>query len=395
MIATDVVFELLTKASAGRGAILTRRECVRFDSVPVSELMHHLRQVGHHVEGCQGRASTEILGIEEGALGHAPAWIDAGLVYEDLARSAESLGSLDYVFCLDPWAAQLRSRAGEIAGHATWILVSDIDDRNRAEEREYWEQLQHWFQGLSFSAIIPKRVWDQALVAPEAPAPPAPESTLFAQKPGAWRWRRLTPGPGTASVVALIRYSGRLAHLRVLLDSLIRQEGSREGMRLVVLAGAEGEDPRATLRWFEIAHPAHPIALIRTSEEWKTELNRVLSETPGATVVMIGDHAILPARFLDIVRQGAHPPVLGVPVNLEATAHIVTGNLDPIQNYDTLLQSFMAHRKTAGVSARIIPPNAWKDEAGDPASRLLKIAEERLETNSPSPLFLLELADLP
>jgi len=395
MTGTESFAEVLEKASRGRCVILSRRDCRGFDSVSLAELKDTLREMGDHTDTCSGDASAEIFGAAAAELGHASAWIDAGLVYEGFADTIQSNGVPDTVFCLDPWAAQLRSRAGEIAPRATWILQSDLDDRKGRERREYWEQLEEWFKSLSFSAIFPKSAWDEVLAPSGEPPPRSGAPELFAQKPGAWRWRRLTAPPQAASVILLSRYSGSLSHLRVLLDSVVRQEGAREGTGIVILAGDEGEDPRTYLKWFEIAHPRQPASLIRTAGDWKADLNRVLGKAPSAVVVMAGDHAVLPAGFLGTVRRGACPAIVGIPASLEASAHILTGNLDAVQKYETLLASFFREGKARPDAARVVAAETWNDRSVDPASRLLEIARERREEKGGAPLFLLELADLP
>jgi len=85
-------------------------------------------------------------------VGHAPRWIDAGGVYEDLI---EDRGSADFIFCLDPWAAQLLSRAKESAPEAKWVLVSDPHPN---EYLEYWKSLDRWLSSLPWSMVIPRNL---------------------------------------------------------------------------------------------------------------------------------------------------------------------------------------------------------------------------------------------
>lgn len=391
----EPILEILEKACRGRTAILTRRECRGFDPMSLAELEKNLRDLGRHGDGCLGDASAEIFGRDSANLGHATAWIDAGLVYEGFASAIGSFGSPETVFCLDPWAAQLRSRAAELAPTASWILVNDLAARKNGEHREYWEALETWFHSLSFSAIFPKTVWDQTLERTQEPSRPPTGPELFADKPGAWQWKWLVSARAAASVVLLVRYSGSLGHLRVLLDSVARQEGSREGIHLVILVGDLGEDPRAYLRWFGIAHPKQWVRLIRTTGDWRPELNQLLGKIPDATVVMVGDHAVLPGGFLETVRKGTRAALLGVPAGLEASAHILIGNLDPLQNYETLVASVPKEIEPKNEAARVVPPETWNDRQSDPASRLLGIVQRPSEANAETPLLLLELADLP
>jgi len=387
---------LLAQAAEGRGILLSRREFRAFEKMSVAQLRDSLRDLGRHSDRCRGKGSAEIFGAEGSAdLGDAPAWIDAGAVYEELLEFMKLNGPPDYVICVDPWAAQLRSRVGELASSAKWILVSDLAQRARAGKKEYWEELGAWFETLAYSAILPKESWDPVLAPAEHPVPRPGDDRIFAEKLGAWRWRRLVPVETSTALLFLVRYSGSLSHLRVLLDSLLRQEGPRETSQCVILAGAEGEDPQSYLRWVALAHPRLRLTLLRTSADWKPELGRLLEKAPTATLVMIGDHAILPTGFARLVQAGTQAKVLGIPMSLEATGHIVTGNLDPHPNYETLIRSFSAEQKPRTECARIIPPEALKGAGGDLVGRLLQLSEEAGRQQSGPPISLLEMADLP
>jgi hypothetical protein len=389
------ILELLAEAAQGRVVLLTSRELRSCDNVDVSALRAALQTMGQHEEHCLDNETREMLEAEASEnFGHAPFWLAAGARLEELLVRLENHGPADYIFCLDPWAAQIRSKADKMAPTAAWVLISDLDERKKGKDREYWEQLEAWFEALPFAVIVPRKVWDQAISPAQPPSLPATEPELFAAKPGAWRWRRLTSSPKAAPVVFLVRYSGSLGHLRVFLDSVVRQEGPKDGVHIAILAGVEGEDPRAYLQWFDIAHPGQRTTLIGTSGIWKTELSQFLGRASGATVVMAGDHSILPSRFTALVRQGASPRVLGIPASLEVTAHVLTGNLDPIQNYETLLQSFSSEKKARGEAVRIVSSETWNKGTGDPADRLLAIAQEP-STRNETPFLILELADLP
>jgi hypothetical protein len=367
-----------------------------FEGVNVSELREQLRNVGLHGDHCHGKGSLEVFGGQVPAhLGDAPAWIDAGAVYEEFVEFTESNGPLDYVFCLDPWAAQLRSRAGETASSAKWILVSDLDLRQREGGKEYREQLKEWFDTLSFTAIAPRESWDLDVVHPDKPSVVQRQGRLYAQKPGAWQWHRITSFQPSASIVFLVRYSGSLGHLRIILDSLVRQEGAKGDLQCIILAGSEGEDPRIYLRWIALAYRDLRITLLSTSANWQSELNRLLGESPEAALVMVGDHTILPTGFARQVGDGVQATVLGVPMSLEASAHVLTGNLDPFANYDTLIRSFATEHISGVECARIIHSETWSSAEGDPAARLLQLTQEKGRVDGGSTLSLLELADLP
>lgn len=384
MTATLDLESLLSEAARGKGAILSRRELAGYEQIGVEELRKTLHRMGHHHDNCRGPASQDILGGDED-LGDAPAWIDAGGLYEDLVTALEAQGPVDYVFCLDPWTAQLRSRIQEIAPKARWILISDPPERKDSEHREYTEQLDAWFQTLSFAALLPR----EALEAPVAVAEQSP-AIVHLEKPGAWQWRRILP-QATVSRLFLIRYSGSVLHLRLFLDSLARQTAPKGSLSGVLLRGEGGEDPTACLRWFALSQPHMVMTALGLSNEdaWKSELSRILSRHGGATLVLISDHAVLPEDFAKNPPQAAK----SVALSAEASAHILTGNLDPLPNYESLLKAFLDQNQESDVDiARVLAPEAWQSGAGDRVDHILRLAQEK--TAGPK-LPLLHLADLP
>lgn len=382
--------ELLSRVAAGRGAILSSRGLRGYDQVSVKDLTENLRDMTRHAETCRGHGSSEILkDLPTEDLGHAPAWIDAGAVYEDLVEFVQARGPLDYVICVDPWAAQLRSRAAEIAGNAQWILISDLADRRR-DKKEYFEQLGEWFKSLSYSAVLSRKDCDVAQAEPLAAAPV--ESAVHARKPGAWEWRRFSAPQPACPLVLLVRYSGSLVHLKVFLDSLLRLEGRPDSLQVVLLTGSSGEDPRPYLRWISLAHPTLRLSTVTISRDWRSDLSPILGASPEATVGMIGDHVILPPQLLRLLKDGGRSVALGVPLPLEASAHILTGNLDALPNYETLMRSVSADARPE--CARFFGPGVLTAGGADPVEQLVQRTRQQADQRVP-PLTFLETADLP
>jgi hypothetical protein len=110
---------------------------------------------------------------------------------------------------------------------------------------------------------------------------------------------------------------------------------------------------------------------------------------------MGGDHTVLPTDFVRKVEGGLRGRVVGVRVPIEATAHILTGNLDPLSNYETLLEGCSKDPNARREGLRIIPPDRWRRGEGDLADRLARLAKEGGSTGAAPSLTLLELGDLP
>lgn len=134
---------LLAEAGQGTALLLTHRSLRRVENG--GERLRELLCTDDDARPA-GRAILE----SSDRLGHAPAWIDAGVVYEELL---EDRGSADFIFCLDPWAAQLLSRAKESAPDAKWVLVTDPTTEGTGE---YWEALDRWLGSLPWSMIVPR-----------------------------------------------------------------------------------------------------------------------------------------------------------------------------------------------------------------------------------------------
>jgi hypothetical protein len=381
------VSALLSEASRAKCLILSRRE-LRAIEEP-STLKDALRDLGRHSDDCRGSASLELFGPESsGALGDAPAWVDAGALHEGLIAHLETHGPVDFVFCLDPWAAQLLSRMGEGITAARWILVSDLAFRKDQGRREYWNQMDEWFKRLSFAAIIPRDVWDQVLA--EGVGGPTETPTIHLAKHGAWQWRRISGASSRAgALLFLVQYSDSLARIKVFLDSLARQDYPRSNLHVAILVRESNRDLDAYLRWFALAHPEVGVEAIEADQ-----LTLVLDQSLGATLVLVDDSSILPDKFARAVSEAAFTSagadLCSVPLNLEASAHIITGNLDPLANYEKLLLAFQ-ERKNPKRAAQIIPSEAWENGVGEVVPRILRLAQEAVPASG---LALLQLAEL-
>lgn len=371
--------QLLCQSSRGKGSLDTGARAI-FGSLPLHEL------------------------------GHAPHWIDAGALFEELESHLGAAGDLPYVFCMDPWAGQLLGRSDDLAERAKWVYVSDLEERKKSGSHPaYWEALETWFRELPFTCILPKALLVRAMEAKGAPpkALPLPKANVIhAERPGAWQWRvlrqaRASAKPRLRTLLMVCRYSGSLAHLRVFLDSVVRQELPKEALEVAILAPPGKEDLESYLKWFALAHEALRVRLLQLSAEdskgWKIKLNDRLSKDPEATVVLLSDHCILPKVFGPFLLSKSVPEQViafpGLAIGTLASAHIVTGNLDPIEHYEKLTQGSSGDQVPRKPEiARCIPPKLWTGGEGEPFSRIFGLAQGSASVSGPA---LLELADLP
>jgi hypothetical protein len=388
---------LLSEAEDARVLAISRRELVRADCAGRS-LLDTLRELGRHADDSAGKGSLEILGdAPVGDLGHAPSWIDAGGVYEDLVAHGPEQG--DIIFCLDPWAAQL-IRDDDSASGARWFVVSDVNVRKPASHEDYWAQLEEWLERRPFAGIISREAWEEALGSRAVPS-------VHLQRPGAWQWKTMggtaePSGAGTQALLFLVKYSGSLPHLRVFLDSLARQDHPRERLRATILISEESEDLRRYLRWHALAHPTLAVeALVMSPSETdaNAELNRSLEAFPGALVVMTGDHTILPSGFsrvaLEMSAARVLPSLPGLPLSAEASAHAVTGNLDAVAHYESLAAAFSRAPESAAEDAvRLVPAEAWRGGDLGPVANIMAYVRETGHAAVGGPA-LLQLGDLP
>jgi hypothetical protein len=377
---------LLCEAEKARVLVLSRHGVVRVEH----RIADAVRDLEQDEERRPGKGSREILaGDSTEDVGHGPFWIDAGSVYEDLL----SLGSdtADIIFCLDPWAAQL-IRDEDAASGARWYIISDLGSRKSVSYEEYWGQLEEWFERRPFAGIILREAWIEALGSEPTDPPADHAASIHLQKPGAWQWRKIS-GTSEQLLHFLVKFSGSLPHLRVFLDSLARQDCPKDRLQATIVTSENSEDLRRYLRWHALAHPTLEVESVATPH-----LDRTLESHPGAVLVLTGDHTILPPRFarvtLERIAADGCPSLYGVPLSAEASAHVLTGNLDPVAHYESLLEA-CSHTSSAE-AVRLVPPESWMGGELGPMGNIMAYVREsegaRPRLEGPG---LLCLGDLP
>jgi hypothetical protein len=107
-------------------------------------------------------------------------------------------------------------------------------------------------------------------------------------------------------------------------------------------------------------------------------LNRILRDKIGASLALFDDHTLLPKSFARTVAQaGRSCPVTvhgAVPLGQEVTAHILTGNLDPFENYESLVRAFTGPGGAAAPEAvRVLSSDAWYLPDREPMGRIQEL----------------------
>lgn len=391
---------LIEEAALLRGMILSRRGVVRYGGVSPAHLRELLRSATEGDPAHHGAGSLEILGHEDPeSFGHAPQWLDAGRILEEVASSVALEGPPDIVFCMDPWIAQLKRGGLEAVSASQWIWVSDVQDDRIGPHKEYWERLESWLEDLGFSQILTKVGLEQEESLPKRSSPVDRENRIHLARPGAWTWLRILGRPALQleNLFFLVRYSGSVAHLRIFLDSLRRQEGPRIDLQGVVLSA--GPDPQLDqyIKWISLSQPELQLEVLDTlrgeGEEWKRKLNERLGKVGKTTLVLTGDHTVLSPSFVRTVRSGKYFTLRGTILSTDLTAHVLTGDVDLIPDHARLLEAFA--KGTPSDCGRVLPSRQWQGIDDDASTRILSLVRESPGARSGGVLQLLELADLP
>ena len=88
---------------------------------------------------------------------HERGWLAVANLHEKVLGVLKEAPSIDYIFCLDPWAASLKSNLAQNASQAKWVWVSDNESLQSESEREYWHDLNEWLFSQKFEEVIAAR----------------------------------------------------------------------------------------------------------------------------------------------------------------------------------------------------------------------------------------------
>ena len=360
--ASDVL-ALLHEASGTRSVALVRGTCEPLGSPGRSQsglglgvrLLELMRSTAH-AGGAREMQLFEPDTLE--TLGHAPLWERAGALYEELLARSQNEGAPTYIFCLDPWSAQILSRMNESFPSARWILISDLARRKGGQDQDYWEKLDEWLRALAFFAIVPLDVLTEVTEKAEIALPLLPHSTsegrTVLEKPGAWQWRRLRRAAPPARrappgyLLFVSPFSGSLPHLGVFLRCLVRQEYPQSHLGLLLLVRQASGDLETFLKWHRLVHPEMRIEALVASlcerNDWENEVRTLLAKNPAMRIAWLHDHVLLPAKLAQAIdradRDGARIRLGSLPLSLEISGRILLGEEDPIVSYEKLITPF-------------------------------------------------------
>lgn len=337
------------------------------------------------------------------------AWIEAGDLFEGLLAAAAKGYVFDHVFCLDPWAALIMTAGRRVFPKAKWYFVSDFEDRGRSGASDYWTNTGAWIRALPFDLEIPiahlaadaRRTPSWNRVAPPICAPET-RGITSAQKGTeqerlSRRWgATLTRQPETARLPAkaltvFILYGGRLLNLRASLDTLARQECDTAGLSIRVVSSGSSEILSECLRHFSVAHPQIPWDWLDAGPGGNPSISalapKLFTKPDGRLLVFTDDSTLFPVDFVKRVlgrgASGGHWPVQRITLPGEASAHVLTGNLDPVTHYEKLIAASLIGDPGKRQAALVLDPEVFRPINGERAPQLEGILAGLLGTVDP------------
>jgi hypothetical protein len=178
------------------------------------------------------------------------------------------------------------------------------------------------------------------------PAPQRPPSRDTARLPGEAAGNNSVRlrDRATADFAVLTCCYKYLQRFRVFLDSIARQDYPQGRIEICVAAPGNPDGLFEYLALFRKAHPALAVVVVDVPEAERINRGKMINAAfrgSTAPVVMVADgDLVLPPRFVrDMLEAYVPDRVLGcwrTPLSAEATAHIVTGNADPLDLFDQL-----------------------------------------------------------
>lgn len=358
-------------------------------------------------------AGPKIL-CSEGAmdLGHAPSWIGTGQVYEELIAKDESGVHVDYVFCLDAWAASIAAMKPEGIQRSKWVYVSDHNSLQNGPHSEYWGQMARWLVGVGFDAIVAKSVWDRVLSDAQGLASPGgrrPSERVHCSVLGAWQW--LVYGmlpereqPRSGCITFLVRSSGSVANFKTLWKSICRQDYDLSKVRVLALVPGHRDELASFLKWAGVAHNEIRTDLINLEESSNSaRIDQGPAQDSEFFALLASDRIMLSRGTAQrLARARVSESVPAVTLDLETSAHIITGNLDPVSHFDKLLQAF-ANTSPRAEAMRVIPRSALDNKGLKLGEQLMNLVtghspdSPRMKDSGDhsDPLVLVQLGEIP
>lgn len=319
-------------------------------------------------------------------------WIEAADLFEQLLLEG-ARRQWTHVFVLDPWAASLVGKANPLAG-ANWIYLFHRSEGGSPHSAAYGQVLGEWalhlpFQGKlpihesrSVSGLVERGISDSA---PNLPTP-RPRSNMpprFKKDPCysegersgeeyiPWRWKVIGPASGRRAdvpmVAVVVQGANRPLHLRILVDSLVRQNYPLHRIRLQIQSDAGDPSFPSFLAAVRCAHPALEVGAADSEAGGPLGRGGLTHQLESSDVAVVLDgRTLLPPGFLAILRElVCLEEPLSVPqieLRRDVSSHILLGNLDYFEQYGALHE---AHRSALlAEPVRILPRKALRDGAG-------------------------------
>lgn len=300
-------------------------------------------------------------------------WIEAGDLFEQLILEA-GRNRLSTVVALDPWAAALIGKANPLPG-PDWIYLFHRYAEETPQDGGYGRVLERWALELPFQEKLPLSQCLDVLPGGQSeiddPKPPSSRNSEEAYVP--WRWKVIGPslaGRVEPPLVALVIRGADRLHLRVLLDSLVRQGYPLHRVRLFTEPDTREPLLAPFMAMVRLAHPTLEVAAVSDDSTPlpRGEYEKKLSSCDIA--VVLDCRTVLSPGFLSGLCElaGREEPlsISRVALRRDVSAHILLGNLDCFEHYESLRE---AHRpaesaENAAGTVCVLPRKALKGMSG-------------------------------
>jgi hypothetical protein len=290
------------------------------------------------------------------------AWIRAGDLFEKLIQYLARSEKPDTLLILDPWAALTLARGVELSPGSKCLFISDLAERGRGRDAEYWGSTAQWIEGLPIDQVL---TLEELGFDPEAPCRPAPQPRqedsplrlsprppLPSQSRPAWRWKEIARGAPeplsteTPSPAFALVHRGTPLHLAASLRALGRQDGLADRIPLWVLARHPGVGTKRVIEILDKAHPAlalRGLSMPGPEDDWADAARRLLQVISPRPLILLDDFTLVPRDYSMRLKRDLRAKNEAVlfgrrTLDAESAARVLAGTLDPDPRYEELLR---------------------------------------------------------